>query len=185
MTSLSPIELTRLEPVVASNFLPNERLLWMCREDPKRIVVRQAWRFLVPIGLLALLFGIRGVPVTLMAILLFSFSLLLFFGVMLSIRMRTAFAISDHRIVILSLPEGKIKGWVNLDKVSGIEIANRGDRIGDLKIHFSSRPSGARRSLKGRATSTYEHLPITEFALEGIEEPEQLKALIDSIPRKP
>jgi hypothetical protein len=169
--------------MVASNFLPGERLLWVCREDPKRILIMQAGRFVVALLLLTVLFVIRGAHITLVAIFLFAFALLLFFGVMLSIRMKTAFAISNLRIIILAMPEVQIKGWVNLDKVNAIEIENRGHRVGDIKIRFSARPSGARRSIKGKLAHAYEHLPIKEFVLQGIEAPEQLKAAIEQIPR--
>ncbi len=183
MPGLSPIELTTLEPVVASNFFPNERLLRICREDPMRMLQRQALRFLIPVVLFVVLFAMRGSQLTITAIVFFSFTLLLVFLVLFNIRARTAFAVTDQRILILSLPDGKIKGWINLDKLNAVEIENRADGVGDIRIRFSSRPSGARRSPKGKATSTYDELPMTEFALKDIEQPEELKALMDTIPR--
>jgi hypothetical protein len=184
MPGLSPIDMTRLGPMVASNFLPNERLLRICREDPKGMLQRQALRFLVPVVLFLFLFSLRGSQLTLTAIMFFTFALVLFFLVLYKLRSRTAFAFTDQRILILSLPGGQIKGWINLDKMSTVEIENRGDYVGDIRIRFSGRPSGARRSPKGTATTPFQELPIEDFALKGIEQPEELKAVLDSLPRR-
>src|SRR5277367_1805546 len=129
MPGLSPIELTTLEPVVASNFLPNERLLRFCREDPMQMLQRQAYRFLVPVVPFLVFMSMRSSQQTPTAVIFFSFALLLVFLVLFNIRVRTAFAVTDQRILILSLPDAKIKGWINLDKVSSVEIENRQARV--------------------------------------------------------
>jgi hypothetical protein len=183
MPSLSPTELTRIEPIVASSFLPNERLIRICREDPGRLLQRQAARFLVPVVLLFIVFAVRGSHLALPAALLLIFSILLVFFVLFNIRTRTAFAITDKRILILLLPDGLIKGWINLDRLSAIEIENSENGVGDIRIRFSSRPSGARRSPKGKSTNSFDQLPMTDFALKGVERPEELKGLMESIPR--
>ncbi len=195
--SCFPAKLSNLEHTVSENLMPDETLLWLCKEHYRLglfvelctlgsvstalVVTRKisdsntftpaTWR-----SVLLLLVQIVIIALVIAGLIATSYPhpnswvMVPALLVILLLRLfsQQAFAITNKRLICIAVPKGRILWWLNLDKLNDVDIRNRKNGAKDLVLNFSSAPTG----VDGRQTS------ISKYALFGVDEPEQLKNVL-------
>jgi len=84
---------------------------------------------------------------------------------------RRAFAITNKRIVYLTLPDARIRGWISLGNLSAVEV-NKNKNGNWMKLKFSSRPTG----MDGKLVSDKQEIYLSNF-----DQPDQVKSVLDGL----
>lgn len=125
----------KAESIVLSRLADNEKLLW-CGQEKLDIAGTAAPFLLIPLLMLAYQCWSGNVPTVRGAILFFGAFLFLAWR-FCQLKSRLAFAVTNQRLICLSLSKSEPLWWIELQHLAAIEKTGRGD----IKFTFSQKPT--------------------------------------------
>ncbi len=167
LDSLSLTEKNQAATIIESRLNSGEILLCLRRESLRGVALRFIVPFAFGVGIAFLLMTSHGAHGTPRGFLLWLAALAIFPVMAVRALAGQVFAITNQRLICLSLKKKDIVWWINLDALMMVEI-KRGN-----SLRFCVSRQTFAMTAHGPAM-----LPILDYTLKGIEKPEEIGSLL-------